>query len=134
MAAQRIQLGGLDLFSTPTLARADVLADEQPEAVWASAEGLEGYEWSHAAPSHVMATFWFPGECRVFWECSPRGLGTRGESAENDTEPPITGMDGLLVMEATIASYESSRLEKRIKLRNIQGRGVSATDTQSGVI
>ena len=57
-----------------------VLDDEQPEAVWASAEGLEGYEWSHAAPSHVMATFWFPGERRVFWECSPRGLGTRGET------------------------------------------------------
>ena len=57
-----------------------VLDDEQPEAVWASAEGLEGYEWSHAAPSHVMATFWFPSNRRVFWECSPRSLGTRGES------------------------------------------------------
>ena len=55
-------------------------------------------------------------------------------SAENDTEPPITGMDGLLVMEATIASYDSSRLEKRIKLRDIQGRGTSAPDAQHGVI
>ncbi len=56
------------------------------------------------------------------------------ESALNDTEPPITGMDGLLVMEATIASYESSRLEKRIKLRDIQDPGISAPDTQRGVI
>ena len=54
-----------------------VLDDEQPEAVWAAAEGLEGYEWTHGAPSHVMATYWFPDNKRVFWECSPRGLGNR---------------------------------------------------------
>ena len=54
-----------------------VLDDEQPESVWAAAEGLEGYEWSHAAPSHLMATYWFPNNKRVFWECSPRGLGNR---------------------------------------------------------
>ena len=54
-----------------------VLDDPWPEAVWASAEGLEGYEWTHAAPSHVQATYWFPGNRRVFWECSPRGLGNR---------------------------------------------------------
>ncbi len=43
-------------------------------------------------------------------------------------------MDGLRVMEATIASYDSSRLEKRVKLRDIQGCGVSASDTERGVI
>ena len=53
------------------------LGDSWPEAVWAAAEGLEGYEWSHAAPSHVQATYWFPGNRRVFWECTPRGLGNR---------------------------------------------------------
>lgn len=57
-----------------------VLDEQQPESVWATAEGLEGYEWSHAAPSHVMATYWLPGDRRVFWECTPRGLGTRGVS------------------------------------------------------
>ena len=57
-----------------------VLDDEQPESVWAAAEGLEGYEWNHPAPSHVMATYWFPGNKRLFWECSPRGLGTRRET------------------------------------------------------
>lgn len=57
-----------------------VLNDEWPAEVWAAAEGLEGYEWSHPAPSHVMATYWFPSNKRVFWECTPRGLGTRGES------------------------------------------------------
>ena len=54
-----------------------VLDDPMPQAVWAAAEGLEGYEWSHAAPSHVQATYWLPGNRRVFWECSPRGLGNR---------------------------------------------------------
>ncbi len=57
-----------------------VLGDMRPEAVWAAAEGLEGYEWDHGAPSHVMATYWLPDEVRVFFECSPRGKGTRGES------------------------------------------------------
>jgi predicted dehydrogenase len=57
-----------------------VLDDENPESVWASAEGLEGYEWSHAAPSHLMATYWLPGNRRIFYECSPRGLGNRGET------------------------------------------------------
>ena len=55
-----------------------VLDDPWPEAVWACAEGLEGYEWSHPAPSHVQATYWFPGNRRVFWECTPRGMGNRG--------------------------------------------------------
>lgn len=54
-----------------------VLGDPQVEAVWASAEGLEGYEWTHPAPSHLQATYWLPGNRRVFWECSPRGLGNR---------------------------------------------------------
>ena len=57
-----------------------VLGDVKPQAVWAAAEGLEGYEWDHGAPSHVMATYWFPDEVQVFFECSPRGMGTRGES------------------------------------------------------
>ena len=57
-----------------------VLGDAEPQAVWAAAEGLEGYEWDHGAPSHVMATYWFPDEVQVFFECSPRGKGTRGES------------------------------------------------------
>ncbi|MCY3800721.1 MAG: Gfo/Idh/MocA family oxidoreductase [Chloroflexi bacterium] len=57
-----------------------ILGDVKPRAVWAAAEGLEGYEWDHGAPSHVMATYWFPDEVQVFFECSPRGMGTRGES------------------------------------------------------
>jgi predicted dehydrogenase len=55
-----------------------VLDDPKPESVWATAEGLEGYEWTHPAPSHVQATYWLPGNRRLFWECSPRGLGNRG--------------------------------------------------------
>ena len=55
-----------------------VLDDPWPEAVWASAEGLEGYEWTHPGPSHVQATYWLPGNRRLFWECTPRGLGNRG--------------------------------------------------------
>ncbi len=54
-----------------------ILDDARPEAVWATAEGLEGYDWSHGAPSHLQATYWFPGNRRVFWECTPRGLGNR---------------------------------------------------------
>lgn len=54
-----------------------VLDDPFPEAVWATAEGLEGYEWTHTAPSHVQATYWLPGNRRLFWECTPRGLGNR---------------------------------------------------------
>jgi len=57
-----------------------VLDDEGPESVWASAEGLEGYEWTHAAPSHLMATYWLPNNKRIFYECSPRGLGNRRET------------------------------------------------------
>jgi predicted dehydrogenase len=57
-----------------------VLDDPAPESVWATAEGLEGYEWSHAAPSHLMATYWLPHNARLFYECSPRGLGNRRET------------------------------------------------------
>ena len=48
------------------------------------------------------------------------------ECALKGTEPPITGLDGLRVMEATIATYESSRLEKRIRLRDIARAGDEA--------
>ena len=49
------------------------------------------------------------------------------EAALNNTEPPQTGQDGLRVIEAALAAYESSRLEKRIKLRKIK----TATDQQN---
>jgi len=50
------------------------------------------------------------------------------EAALNNTEPPQTGLDGLRVIEAALAAYESSRLEKRIILREIK----TATDQQDG--
>lgn len=44
------------------------------------------------------------------------------EAAQNGTPPPQTGLDGLLVLEASLAAYESSAGEKRVRLRNIHGR------------
>ena len=45
------------------------------------------------------------------------------KAAVEDTEPPITGLDGLRVMEAVLAAYESSAAEKRVKLRQIETTG-----------
>ena len=44
------------------------------------------------------------------------------ESALNDTDSPMTGLDGLRVLEASLAAYESSAAEKRVKLREIKGK------------
>lgn len=42
------------------------------------------------------------------------------EAALSGRPPAITGLDGLRVIEASVAAYESSRLEKRIKLRSLR--------------
>jgi predicted dehydrogenase len=52
------------------------------------------------------------------------------EAAQTGAPPPQSGLDGLLVMEASIAAYESSAQEKRIRLRDIHGR---AGETRGGV-
>ncbi|MDA0334855.1 MAG: Gfo/Idh/MocA family oxidoreductase [bacterium] len=44
------------------------------------------------------------------------------EAAQTGTPPPQTGLDGLRVMEASLAAYDSSAQEKRIRLRHIHGR------------
>jgi len=55
-----------------------LLDDQTPTSVWATAEGREGYDWSHAAPNDVLARYVFPGERHVWLECSPSSLGTPG--------------------------------------------------------
>jgi predicted dehydrogenase len=52
------------------------------------------------------------------------------EAALQRAEPPQTGLDGLRVLEAALAAYESSRLEKRVKIREISDR--SDGQTQGG--
>ena len=42
------------------------------------------------------------------------------EAVESDTPPPQSGLDGLRVMEASLAAYESSAQEKRVRLREIR--------------
>lgn len=50
-------------------------------------------------------------------------------AATEGTPPDVTGLDGLLVMEASLAAYESSRAEKRIRLRPVES---SDRRTQGG--
>ncbi len=56
-----------------------LLGDVHPTAVWSVADGAEGYEWDHPAPSRLMATYWFDSPMRAFFECNPDGLGTPSE-------------------------------------------------------
>jgi predicted dehydrogenase len=55
-----------------------LLDDVSPLNVWATAEGRDGYDWSHAAPNHVLARYIFPENRHVWLECSPTSLGTPG--------------------------------------------------------
>ncbi|MFH1568132.1 MAG: Gfo/Idh/MocA family oxidoreductase [Gemmatimonadota bacterium] len=60
-----------------------LLDEARPEAVWATASELceTGYEETHRAPRHLLAEYWFPGDLRVLFDCSPEALGTPGEES-----------------------------------------------------
>jgi len=59
------------------------LGDTKPESVWAMAHTIneETYQESHKAPESLLAEYWFPGDVRVIFDCSPDALGTPGEES-----------------------------------------------------
>ena len=59
------------------------LDEAQPEAVWAMAHTIneESYQITHQAPESILAQYWFPGDVRVIFDCSPDALGTPGEES-----------------------------------------------------
>ena len=58
------------------------LGEAEPDSVWATAYDIceESYEITHQAPQSMMAQYTFPGNTRVFFDCTPTCLGTPGET------------------------------------------------------
>jgi len=58
------------------------LGEAAPESVWATGYdiGTEPYEATHRAPQSMMAQYTFPNNTRVFFDCTPKCLGTPGET------------------------------------------------------
>ena len=51
------------------------------------------------------------------------------EAAQAGTPPPQSGLDGLRVIEASLAAYESSMQEKRVRLRDIRATKIGGDAT-----
>jgi len=47
--------------------------------IWEPIEGQPDYRDTHRSPEHLLAQYWFPGDVRVFFECSRDTIGTPGE-------------------------------------------------------
>jgi predicted dehydrogenase len=62
--------------------------EAQPESVWSmgyeiwdAKPGQPDYRDTHRSPEHLLAEYWFPGNVRVFFDCSRDALGTPGEES-----------------------------------------------------
>ena len=55
------------------------LNDAAPTHVWASACGMNGYEYGYPAPANMLIEYTFPGQTVVYCEDSEDAIGTPGE-------------------------------------------------------
>ena len=56
------------------------LNDAAPTQVWASAYGMNGYDYGHPAPANLLIEYTFPGQVVVHCEDSEEAVGTVGET------------------------------------------------------
>ena len=57
------------------------LNDAAPTEVWATAYGMNGYEYGHPAPANVLMEFTFPGQVVAYCEDGDEAVGTPGETS-----------------------------------------------------
>lgn len=55
------------------------LNDASPTRVWATAAGMNGYDYGHPAPANMLIQYVFPGEKVVYFEDAEDAVGTIGE-------------------------------------------------------
>ena len=56
------------------------LGDVAPTHAWATAYGMNGYDYGHPAPANVLMTFTFPGDVVACCEDGDEAVGTAGET------------------------------------------------------
>jgi len=56
------------------------LNDAAPLRVWATATGMNGYDYGHPAPANMLIHYVFPGEKVVYFEDAEDAVGTIGEN------------------------------------------------------
>ncbi|MDD5699201.1 MAG: Gfo/Idh/MocA family oxidoreductase [Victivallaceae bacterium] len=56
------------------------LDDVAPTHIWATAYGMNGYDYGHPAPANMMINFQFPGQITVYCEDAEDAIGVLGET------------------------------------------------------
>jgi len=57
-----------------------LLDNVEPTTVWATAEGMNGYDYAHPAPARMLFRLVFPGGATVYGEDADDGVGVAGET------------------------------------------------------
>ena len=71
------------------------LSDVAPTHVWATAYGMNGFDYGHPAPASMLIAFTFPDDVVVYFEDSEDAVGTPGETEFwEHLEVDIWGSDG----------------------------------------